>query len=134
MFDIVPKNVSIATGKKNLSQIAKVLGQITTGVEFGDDKPSYIPINDFVRGAIVQMTNWFIQGECCRKSTWAYEVIDLIFNTVADVPDAEMHFHAHELMDATVQPKPIYISPNEIYTIHSLLLQQQEYLVRYLLL
>ncbi|KAF9476454.1 hypothetical protein BDN70DRAFT_951286 [Pholiota conissans] len=108
MFDIVPKNVSIATGKKNLSQIAKVLGQITTGVEFGDDKPSYIPINDFVRGAIAQMTNWFIQ--------------------VADVPDAEMHFHAHEFMDATVQPKPIYISPNEIYTIHSLLLQQQEYL------
>ncbi|KAF8175380.1 hypothetical protein BJ912DRAFT_988665 [Pholiota molesta] len=89
----------IATGKKNLSQIAKVLGQITSGL---------YPINDFVRNAIAQLSNWFIQ--------------------VADVPDAETQFHAHEFMDATVQPKPIYISPNEIYTIHSLLLQQQEFL------
>jgi hypothetical protein len=49
---------------------------------------------------------------------------------VASVPDAETQFHAHEFLDATVQPKPIYISPNEIYTIHSLLLQHQVSLVR----
>lgn len=30
----------------------------------------------------------------------------------------------------TVQPKPIYISPNEIYTMHGLLAQHQDYLVR----
>ena len=45
------------------------------------------------------------------------------------MPDAETQFHAHEFMDATVQPKPIYISPNEIYTMHSLLLQHQDFLV-----
>ena len=50
--------------------------------------------------------------------------------TVASVPDAESQFHAHEFLDATVQPKPIYISPNEIYTIHSLLLHHQNFLVR----
>jgi hypothetical protein len=49
---------------------------------------------------------------------------------VSSVPDAESQFHAHEFLDATVQPKPIYISPNEIYTIHSLLLQHQNFLVR----
>ena len=49
--------------------------------------------------------------------------------SVADVPDAERQFHAHEFMDATVQPKSIYISPNEIYTTHSLLIQQQDHLV-----
>ncbi|KAF8974759.1 hypothetical protein BDZ97DRAFT_1911911 [Flammula alnicola] len=81
MFDIIPKTVNIATAKKNLAQIAKVLGQIISGVEF-----------------------------------------------VANVPDAEMQFHAHEFMDATVQPKPIYISPNEIYTTHSLLIQHQNFL------
>ena len=48
---------------------------------------------------------------------------------VASVPDAESQFHAHEFLDATVQPKPIYISPNEIYAIHSLLLQHQNFLV-----
>ncbi|PPQ77741.1 hypothetical protein CVT25_011176 [Psilocybe cyanescens] len=108
MFDIIPKTVNITTAKKNLVQISKVLAQITSGVEFGDDKPSYVPINDFVRKAILQLSTWFSE--------------------VADVPDAEAHFHAHEFMDATVQPKPIYISPNEIYTMHSLLLQHQDHL------
>lgn len=49
---------------------------------------------------------------------------------VANVPDAETQFHAHEFLDATVQPKPIYISPNEIYTMHGLLSQHQDSLVR----
>ena len=62
MFDIIPKSVNTTTAKKNLAQIAKVLGQITSGTEFGDDKPSYIPINDFVRNAIGQLTSWFMQG------------------------------------------------------------------------
>lgn len=50
--------------------------------------------------------------------------------TVADVPDAETQFHAHEFLDVTVQPKPIYISPNEVYSMHALLSQHQDYLVR----
>lgn len=62
MFDIVPKTVNITTGKKNLAQISKVLSQITTGMEFGDDKPSYVPINEFVRKAIAQFSGWLIQG------------------------------------------------------------------------
>lgn len=109
LFDIVPKSVNVTTGKKNLAQISKVLAQITNGFEFGDDKPSYVPINVFVGKAIQQMSTWF--------------------HDVANVPDAETQFHAHEFMDATVQPKPIYISPNEIYTTHSLLLQHQDFLV-----
>lgn len=107
-FDIVPKTMNLSAGKKNLAQISKVLTQIMNGSEFGDEKPSYVPINDFVRKAIQQITAWLIE--------------------VASVPDAETQFHAHEFLDATVQPKPIYISPNEIYTIHSLLLQHQTFL------
>jgi Ras GTPase-activating-like protein IQGAP2/3 len=49
---------------------------------------------------------------------------------VADVPDAEIHFQAHEFLDATVQPKPIYISPNEVYSMHSLLANHVGILVR----
>jgi Ras GTPase-activating-like protein IQGAP2/3 len=59
--------------------------------------------------------------------SWSHLI--LLF-TVADVPDAEVQFHAHEFLDATVQPKPIYISPNEIYTMHGLLSQYQNHLVR----
>ena len=62
-FDIVPKTMNLATGKKNLVQISKVITQIMNGSEFGDDKPSYVPINDFVRQAIQQITTWLIEGE-----------------------------------------------------------------------
>ncbi|KIL70078.1 hypothetical protein M378DRAFT_156131 [Amanita muscaria Koide BX008] len=99
-FDIVTNTIDPAA-RKNLAQISKVLTQITSGVEFDDKNPSYVPINDFVHKSIAQMSTWFIE--------------------VANVPDAESQFHAHEFMDATVQPKPIYISPNEIYTMHELI-------------
>jgi len=51
---------------------------------------------------------------------------------VADVPDAETQYHAHEFLDATVQPKPIYVSPNEVYAMHALLSKHIDSLVRHL--
>ncbi|KAJ8482250.1 hypothetical protein ONZ45_g15020 [Pleurotus djamor] len=101
-FDIVDKTIDIGS-RKNLAQISKILAQITTGSEFSDDNPSYIPINGYVSKAIGQMTAWLLE--------------------VANVADAETTFHAHEFLDVTVQPKPICISPNEIYTMHGLLSQ-----------
>ncbi|KAF8897516.1 ras GTPase-activating protein [Infundibulicybe gibba] len=106
-FDIASKTVGIAS-RKNLAQISRILTQITSGVEFGDDNPSYVPINDYVRKAMSQMSSWMIE--------------------VAGVADAESHFHAHEFLDATVQPKPIYISPNEIYMVHGLLSRHKDFL------
>ncbi|KAG1754021.1 ras GTPase-activating protein [Suillus paluster] len=104
-FDMVA-SVDIAT-RKNLAQISKVLTQVASGSEFSEDQPNYVPINECVRTLMTQMTNWLVR-------------------TVADVPDAESHYHAHEFLDATVQPKPIYISPNEVYGMHVLLSQYQE--------
>ncbi|EPQ59223.1 hypothetical protein GLOTRDRAFT_34245 [Gloeophyllum trabeum ATCC 11539] len=104
-FDIVSSTVDIAA-RKNLAQISKVLTQIASGTEFGEDSPSFVPINDFVAKCIKQMTAWLLE--------------------VADVPDAETQYHAHEFLDATVQPKPIYISPNEVYAMHALLAQHAE--------
>ncbi|THH19788.1 hypothetical protein EW146_g1464 [Bondarzewia mesenterica] len=101
-FGIVSNTVDIGS-RKNLAQISKVLSQLTTGMGFGDESPSYIPINEFVNKAIKQVTHWLLE--------------------VADVPDAETQYHAHEFLDATVQPKPIYISPNEVYAMHGLLAQ-----------
>ncbi|TFK75932.1 hypothetical protein BDN72DRAFT_786097 [Pluteus cervinus] len=107
-FDIVPRSVDIAA-RKNLAQIATVLTQIFTGFKFEDESPNYIPINEGVGSAISKVKDWLFE--------------------VANVPDAETHFHAHEFLDATFQPKSIYISPNEIYTMHSLLSQHQDALV-----
>ncbi|GLB33790.1 putative GTPase-activator protein for Ras-like GTPases [Lyophyllum shimeji] len=106
-FDIVPKTLS-TTARRNLAQISKVLTQITAGSQFDEDSPMYVPINDYVLKAIAEMSAWFIG--------------------VANVSDAETQFHAHEFLDATVQPKPIYISPNEIYTMHGLLSQHLDYI------
>jgi len=50
--------------------------------------------------------------------------------SVANVPDAETQYHAHEFSNVTVQPKPIYISPNEVYAMHGLLAQHIDRLVR----
>jgi Ras GTPase-activating-like protein IQGAP2/3 len=64
MFDIVSKTVHIAA-RKNLEQVSKVLEQIVGGNQFEDDNPSYVPINDFVRKAIVQMSAWLFERMSC---------------------------------------------------------------------
>jgi Ras GTPase-activating-like protein IQGAP2/3 len=63
-----------------------------------------------------------------RISIWTLHKSSL--ETVANVPDVESQFHAHEFLDATVQPKPIYISPNEVYAMHALLSEHLDKLVR----
>ena len=62
--------------------------------------------------------------------SWVRQRCLMFSFTVADVPDAETHYHAHEFLDVTVQPKPIYISPNEVYGMHTLLSKYQDKLVR----
>ncbi|KAI0677108.1 hypothetical protein C8Q78DRAFT_959803 [Trametes maxima] len=106
-FDIVSTTVDIAS-RKNLAQISKMLTQITSGSEFGDESPAYIPVNDYVRKSITQISAWLME--------------------VANVSDAETEFHAHEFLDATIQPRPIWISPNEVYSMHTLLSQYLEHL------
>ena len=90
--------------------------------------PSYIPINEYVTKAISQFTSWLLEG---RYSVSLQKIMHLNGLLVADVPDAETQYHAHEFLDVTVQPKPIYISPNEVYAMHGLLAQHIDRLVRY---
>ncbi|KAG8822729.1 hypothetical protein FRC17_009483, partial [Serendipita sp. 399] len=101
-FDVVSNTIS-AQARKNLAQISSVLIQITSGRPYGDENPTMQSINTFVESAIRRMNDWFLE--------------------VANVDTAESYYHAHEFLDATVQPKPIYISPNEVYAMHSLLLK-----------
>lgn len=60
-FDIVSTTVDVSS-RKNLAQISKILTQITSGAEFGEESPSYVPINDYVRKAIKQMSGWLLEG------------------------------------------------------------------------
>ncbi|KAF8332668.1 uncharacterized protein EI90DRAFT_683028 [Cantharellus anzutake] len=106
-FDIVTGSLN-PTARRNLSQISRVLVQIASGKLFDENTPALEPLNNYLQEAIPLVAAWFL--------------------FVADVPDAEAHFHAHEFLDVTVQPKPIYISPNEIYAMHKLLAQHLDIL------
>lgn len=119
--------------RKNLAQISKMLTQITSGAEFGDDSPAFVPVNDFVRKASKQISSWLLQG-MSSIALFVQEIIEPYVwygGIVADVPDAETQYHAHEFLDATVQPKAIFITPNEVYAMHALLSQHLDSLVWY---
>ena len=70
-FDIVSSTVDVSS-RKNLAQISKVLSQVTSGLEFGDDTPSYIPINEYVKRAIVQLTAWLFEGRYYLECSLPY--------------------------------------------------------------
>jgi Ras GTPase-activating-like protein IQGAP2/3 len=60
-FDIVSSTVDGAS-RKNLSEISKILTQISSGQLFGDDDPCLTPINGFVESAINQVSRWFLES------------------------------------------------------------------------
>ena len=60
-FDIVPTTIEISS-RKNLAQISKMLTQITSGSEFSEDSPAYLPVNDYVRKTITAISAWLMDG------------------------------------------------------------------------
>ncbi|KAL1755451.1 hypothetical protein FB107DRAFT_213621 [Schizophyllum commune] len=107
-FNLVEDTLDL-TSRRNLGQISAVIQQIASGVEFNEESASYVAINGYVSTAIQPLSAWFFE--------------------LANVPDPEVQYHAHEFLDATVQPKPMYISPNEIYKIHKLLSDHRTHLI-----
>ncbi|PLW35535.1 hypothetical protein PCASD_14368 [Puccinia coronata f. sp. avenae] len=102
-YDVVDSVIG-PCARKNLSEVSKMLNQITVGRLFADDNPYLVPLNEYVCQATDTFINWFY--------------------TLVDVEDAEIHFAVDEYLDHTVSTKPvIYISPNEIYLTHSLVAQ-----------
>lgn len=103
-FDVIEKLVG-PLQRKNLAEISKMLTQIAAGRMFNDDNPYLQPLNDYVRQASDRFQKWLLN--------------------VIEVPDAELQFSADEFLDHTVQQRPvIYISPNEIYSMHLLVADQ----------
>ncbi|KZO93170.1 hypothetical protein CALVIDRAFT_486222 [Calocera viscosa TUFC12733] len=106
-FDMVPNTIG-AAARRNLAEIAKMLTQISSSSTFREDTPSLVPLNAFITTAVGQLHKWALE--------------------VADVPNPEEQFKAHEFLDATEQPSSILISPNEVYAMHGLLAQNLEHL------
>ena len=58
--------------RKNLAQISQVLTQITSGSEFSEDSPQFVPINEMVRKTIGEMTVWMLQSDYSPLS-WVHQ-------------------------------------------------------------
>ncbi|KAK0546133.1 iqgap- protein [Tilletia horrida] len=107
-FDVVETLVG-PVQRKNLAEISKMLTQIAVGKLFSEDNPYLQPLNEYVSQASQRFTKWLF--------------------SVIDVQDAEMQFSASEFLDHAANQKPvIYISPNEIYSMHNLVLNQLDHL------
>lgn len=107
-FDVIETLVG-PMQRKNLAEVSKMLTQVATGKLFSDDNPYLQPLNEYVQQASQRFNQWLLH--------------------IVDVQDAEIQFSADEFLDHTVPQRPvIYISPNEIYSMHWLVAQQLEHM------
>lgn len=107
-FDVIEKLVG-PVQRKNLAEVSKMLTQIAAGKLFSEDNPYLQPLNEYVQQASERFNHWLL--------------------SVVEIQDAEVQFAADEFLDHTVQHRPvIYISPNEIYSMHWLVSQQLEHM------
>ncbi|KAK6612804.1 Ras GTPase activating [Botrytis cinerea] len=88
--------------KRNLGEVAKVLGQISSGRLFGGENMFLQPLNAYVTDAITRITE--------------------IFSNIISVPDAENTFDIDEFNDLYARTKPtLYIKMADIFAIHNLI-------------
>ncbi|KAL2122775.1 hypothetical protein VTJ04DRAFT_3230 [Mycothermus thermophilus] len=96
--------------KRNLGEVAKVLGQIASGRQFGGDNIYLQPLNAFVSESI--------------------ERLAALTNHLINVPDAESTFDIDEYNDLYAKNKPtLYIKMSDIFAIHNLIASELPHLV-----
>lgn len=68
---------------------------------------------------------------CCSALASLNDIADLLIRlAVIHVPDAEVHFRADEWLDAKSAQQPVvYISPNDIYALHSAIVENLDVVV-----
>jgi Ras GTPase-activating-like protein IQGAP2/3 len=99
-FGVIDKQLS-PLQKRNLTEVAKVLGQIASGRPFGGENIYLQPLNAFVADSIDRFAN--------------------IANQLISVPDAEATFDIDEFNDLYAKNKPtLYIKMTDIFAIHNL--------------
>ncbi|RYO76569.1 hypothetical protein DL766_005483 [Monosporascus sp. MC13-8B] len=91
--------------KRNLGEVAKVLGQISSGRPFGGENIYLQPLNAFVGDSVERLLQ--------------------ITNNLITVPDAESTFDIDEFNDLYAKNKPtLYIKMGDIFAIHTLIAQE----------
>ncbi|KAL9000980.1 MAG: hypothetical protein Q9169_000464 [Polycauliona sp. 2 TL-2023] len=99
-FGVIDRGLS-QEHKRNVGQVAKVLGQVAAGRIFGGENAFLQPLNSFVGESIQRL------GE--------------IWSSVIDVSSAETQFDIDEFNDLYARTKPtLYIKMADIFSIHHL--------------
>ncbi|KAI4104651.1 MAG: hypothetical protein LQ339_003729 [Xanthoria mediterranea] len=99
-FGVIDRGLS-QEHKRNIGQVAKVLGQVAAGRFFGGENAFLQPLNSFV-------------GESIQR-------LEEIWSNVIDVPSAETQFDIDEFNDLYARTKPtLYIKMTDIFSIHHL--------------
>ncbi|KFG82658.1 ras GTPase activating protein [Metarhizium anisopliae] len=87
--------------KRNLSEVAKVIGQVASGRPFGGENIYLQPLNNFVTDSIQRMRQ--------------------ILQNLISVADAESTFGVDEFNDLYAKNKPtLYIKMTDVFAIHNL--------------
>ncbi|KUI70913.1 Ras GTPase-activating-like protein rng2 [Cytospora mali] len=87
--------------KRNLGEVAKVLGQVASGRHFGGENIYLQPLNAFIGDSIERMNH--------------------IMRAIISVPDAESTFDIDEYNDLYAKNRPtLYIKMADIFAIHNL--------------
>ncbi|KAF2434792.1 putative ras GTPase-activating-like protein rng2 [Tothia fuscella] len=95
--------------KRNLSEVAKVVGQIAVGRLFGGENVYLQPINPYISDSLVRM--------------------DEIWTKMVDIRDAEQQFDIDEHSDLYARTKPtLYMKLTDIFAIHHLVSQDLAYI------
>lgn len=103
-----PENVGVVERqlsplqKRNLTEVAKVLGQVASGRHFGGDNVYLQPLNAFIGESIERFNH--------------------IMRDLISVPDAESTFDIDEFNDLYAKNRPtLYIKMGDIFAIHNLI-------------
>ncbi|KAM0335366.1 hypothetical protein ACHAQA_000411 [Verticillium albo-atrum] len=94
--------------KRNLSEVAKVMGQVASGRPFGGENIYLQPLNAFLGDSIDRLAH--------------------ITHEIISVPDAEKTFDIDEFNDLYAKNRPtLYIKMTDIFAIHSLVAAELPY-------
>ncbi|KAI5851695.1 hypothetical protein DFP73DRAFT_472209 [Morchella snyderi] len=105
-FGVVEKTLT-PMQKRNLTEVGKLLNQISSGRQFAHDNIYLQPLNHHIMDAVTRMKD--------------------IFRVLISVPDAKTRFDIDEFEDLTSKKKPtLYIKMTDIFAIHRLVAQDIE--------
>lgn len=111
----MPENVGVIEKglsplqKRNLGEVAKVVGQMASGRVFGGENIYLQPLNAFISESIERLT--------------------LLTRDMITVPDAESTFDIDEFNDLYAKNKPtLYIKLTDVFAIHNLVAAELNYM------